>query len=121
MHVYKMRISYNTIDEKINQLCQYNLKISLIYIHDFFKCVTLYIHDFFKGITLFAPYWHTLSQMSVAYSEEARERQYSDPHIHPGAGEEGVCCGSCFFFSFVFLGPHLWPMEVPRLGVQSEL
>ena len=29
-----------------------------------------------------------------------------------------------FFLSFVFfflLGPHLWHMEVPRLGVQSEL
>ena len=26
-----------------------------------------------------------------------------------------------FFFFFVFLGPHLWHMEVPRLGVESEL
>ena len=26
----------------------------------------------------------------------------------------------CFFFSF-FLGPHLQYMEVPRLGVESEL
>ena len=26
-----------------------------------------------------------------------------------------------FFFSFVFLGPHLRHMEVPRLGVQFEL
>ena len=25
------------------------------------------------------------------------------------------------FLFFVFLGPHLWHMEVPRLGVQSEL
>ena len=25
------------------------------------------------------------------------------------------------FFFFVFLGPHPWHMEVPRLGVQSEL
>ena len=25
------------------------------------------------------------------------------------------------FFSFVFLGPYLWHMEVPRLGVQLEL
>ena len=24
---------------------------------------------------------------------------------------------SSFFFSFIFLGPHLWHMEVPRLGV----
>ena len=28
----------------------------------------------------------------------------------------------CFsFFLFVFLGLHPWPMEVPRLGVESEL
>ena len=26
-----------------------------------------------------------------------------------------------FFFSFVFLGPHPWHMEIPRLGVKSEL
>ena len=26
-----------------------------------------------------------------------------------------------FFFFFVFLGQHLWHMEVPRLGVESEL
>ena len=26
-----------------------------------------------------------------------------------------------FFFFFVFLGPHLWHMEVPRPGVKSEL
>ena len=26
-----------------------------------------------------------------------------------------------FVLSFVFLGPHLWHMEVPRLGVESEL
>ena len=25
-----------------------------------------------------------------------------------------------FFCLFVFLGPHLWHMEVPRLGVKSE-
>ena len=26
-----------------------------------------------------------------------------------------------FFFFFVFLGPHPWHMEGPRLGVESEL
>ena len=25
------------------------------------------------------------------------------------------------FYFFVFLGPHLWHMEVPRLGVELEL
>ena len=24
-------------------------------------------------------------------------------------------------YLFFFLGPHQWPMEVPRLGVESEL
>ena len=27
----------------------------------------------------------------------------------------------CKVFFFFFLGPHLWYMEVPRLGVESEL
>ena len=26
-----------------------------------------------------------------------------------------------FFFFFGFVGPHLWHMEVPRLGVESQL
>ena len=30
--------------------------------------------------------------------------------------------GDCFILSFfVFLGMHLWHMEIPRLGVESEL
>ena len=29
--------------------------------------------------------------------------------------------GFFFFLSSVFLGPHLWYMEVPRLGVELEL
>ena len=28
---------------------------------------------------------------------------------------------SFFFFLFVILGPHLWHMEVPRIGAESEL
>ena len=32
-----------------------------------------------------------------------------------------VCVCVCIFLSFVFLGPHLQHMEVPRLGVESEL
>ena len=27
----------------------------------------------------------------------------------------------CLFFFFISLGQHLWHMEVPRLGVESEL
>ena len=40
-----------------------------------------------------------------------------------GVGIWGVLLQShlYFFFFFVFLGPHPWPMEVPRLGAESEL
>ena len=31
------------------------------------------------------------------------------------------CFGFVFFFSFFFLGPHPQLMEVPRLGIESEL
>ena len=31
------------------------------------------------------------------------------------------CFLFCFFVFLLFLGPLLWHMEVPRLGVQSEL
>ena len=55
----------------------------------------------------------------------------SDQRIGLGEWElpakEPRVCGVCiyiyiFFFVFLlFLGPLLWHMEVPRLGVQSEL
>ena len=32
-----------------------------------------------------------------------------------------VWVGFSFFFFWSFLGPHLWHMEVPRLGVKLEL
>ena len=32
-----------------------------------------------------------------------------------------MCISCVFLFLSVFLGPHLWHMEVPRLGVTSEL
>ena len=32
-----------------------------------------------------------------------------------------VCFFFFFFFFSCFLGPHLWHMEVPRLGVELEL
>ena len=32
-----------------------------------------------------------------------------------------VCLFAFVLFFFVFLGPHLWHLEVPRLGVESEL
>ena len=31
------------------------------------------------------------------------------------------CLFGLVWFGFCFLGPHLWHMEVPRLGVESEL
>ena len=43
---------------------------------------------------------------------------------HRGAWYTGLNCTwnfNLFFFFFFFLGPYLWHMEVPRLGVESEL
>ena len=37
------------------------------------------------------------------------------------AQNEGVYRTGFFFFFFCFLGPHLQPMEVPSLGVESKL
>ena len=37
---------------------------------------------------------------------------------HEGGGQAPL---PTFFFFFVFLGPHLWHMEVPRLGGKLEL
>ena len=37
------------------------------------------------------------------------------------SGPLPVCINKVCGVFFVFLGPHLWHMEVPRLGVQSEL
>ena len=37
---------------------------------------------------------------------------------HEPSGSAALCS---FFFSFVFLGPHPWHMEIPRLGVKWEL
>ena len=31
------------------------------------------------------------------------------------------CLSHIFLLFFFFLGPHLWHMEVPRLGVKLEL
>ena len=42
----------------------------------------------------------------------------------PGPGiESKLCCrnATSFFFFWSFLGPHLQPLEVPRLGGESEL
>jgi len=46
-------------------------------------------------------------------SEVKSERERQIPY------DSTFCCCCCLFLSF--LGPHLWHMEVPRLGVESEL
>ena len=40
---------------------------------------------------------------------------------HSGSGASSVSCFFCFLFFVFFLGPHLQHMEVPRLGIKSEL
>ena len=39
----------------------------------------------------------------------------------PEAGRHSAAAQIPSCFCFCFLGPHLWHMEVPRLGVESEL
>ena len=55
----------------------------------------------------------------------ARERDgpsVSPQEVAGGAGHDLLFIQILFFLSFVFfLGPHLWHMEVPRLGVSLEL
>ena len=34
---------------------------------------------------------------------------------------EIVFCFACLFIYIFFLGPHLWHMEIPRVGVESNL
>ena len=44
--------------------------------------------------------------------------------LTPQKSHQGFCRGFLFcfnFLSFFFLGPHLWHIEVPRPGVESEL
>ena len=38
-----------------------------------------------------------------------------------GGGQGKISWGCLSLFFFVFLGPHPWQMEVPRLGVELEL
>ena len=47
-----------------------------------------------------------------------RQRALDVVPARPGR-EEVLCIG--FYFILFILGPHLWHMEVPRLGVKSEL
>ena len=39
----------------------------------------------------------------------------------PIAGKRLSCSHFIFYFYFCFLGLHMWHVEVPRLGVESEL
>ena len=46
----------------------------------------------------------------------------SDEHVHLGPRSHGIESHICqFFFGLFFGGQHLQHMEVPRLGVESEL
>ena len=50
-------------------------------------------------------------QEFLAYSELCNHLQCNCMHV----------CMFVFIYLFCFLGSHLWHMEVPRLGVESEL
>ena len=64
--------------------------------------------------------WHVLNSFAIKSIKCLLSTSMSQEYW----GEGGVFCFYFIFFlvfSFVFLGPHLRPMEVPRLGVESEL
>ena len=48
--------------------------------------------------------------------EKAEQREGPRNYLELGSQEKIK-----LFFFFVLLGPHLWHMEVPRLGVELEL
>ena len=51
-----------------------------------------------------------------------RETVLEDRRREPGKATLFLCSFLFFFFScFCFLGLHPWHMEIPRLGVESEL
>ena len=41
--------------------------------------------------------------------------------VLPASAYSQVWTENILFFAFFFLGPHLWHMEVPRLGAELEL
>ena len=58
-------------------------------------------------------------QIFKPYPTPTRSKFLKVTHPHPH-----LCLFVCLFFglwSFVFLGPYPWHMEIPRLGVESEL
>ena len=63
---------------------------------------------------------------------QPRDEQKQEATVTPGAdtgrrrcyqslGMRSSSSSLSFFFFFVFLGPHLWHMEVPRRGVEWQL
>ena len=71
---------------------------------------------------------HTYSCIATPYSFNTGEAWKTHINEHPGE-DRNTQVGSIWlawtlffpFLSFVFVGPHLQHMEVPRLGIQSEL
>ena len=58
----------------------------------------------------FWPYWESSTS-------KHKHSRVSYQHILSGFEEQVPF----FFSSLFFLGPNLWPMEVPGLGAESEL
>ena len=54
------------------------------------------------------------------YQDLGQEGNFQE--THSGSVCMYMCVHVCvYFFLFFFLGPHPWHVEVPRLGVESEL
>ena len=65
---------------------------------------------------------HPKQHVQCLSSAEQRRLFYSwEPLYLPCNKKHGLAISMCQWFFFSFLGPHLQHMEVPRLGLKSEL
>ena len=65
--------------------------------------------------------YKTYMEASVAEALWVREDKRSQSEITEAVCWDQVVFFFIFYFYFCFLGPHLWHMDVPRLGVESDL
>ena len=69
---------------------------------------------------------HLLSLCLLNYEMEIKNTTCLLPRLHmkrlcPDSRCPQMFSCVCVLCFFAFLGPHLWHLEVPRLGVESEL
>ena len=76
----------------------------------------IYLELIWRG-QLFIHMWNCTCQMKRQTTDwkEVFAKHVSDKWLI------SRCIKNFYLFTYLFLGPHLWHMEVPRLGVKSEL